>query len=47
MQKAVGLNPVLVIVAILIGGSLLGIPGALLSIPFVSALIIIIRTLNN
>ncbi len=47
MQKAVGLNPVLVIIAILIGGSLLGVPGALLSIPFVSALIIVIKAFDN
>jgi predicted PurR-regulated permease PerM len=46
MEKAVGLNPVVILVAILIGGNLLGFLGALLSIPFVSALIIIIRALK-
>jgi predicted PurR-regulated permease PerM len=43
MQKAVGLNPVVILVSILIGGQLFGIVGALLSIPFVSAAIIILR----
>lgn len=43
MQKAVGLNPVIIIIAILIGGNLMGVAGALLSIPFISAAIIIIR----
>lgn len=43
MQKAVGLNPVVILIAILIGAELLGVVGALLSIPFVSAAIIIYR----
>lgn len=43
MQKAVGLNPVVILISILIGGSLMGIIGALLSIPLVSAAIIIYR----
>ncbi|OGH47175.1 MAG: hypothetical protein A3A51_02185 [Candidatus Levybacteria bacterium RIFCSPLOWO2_01_FULL_39_10] len=43
MQKAVGLNPVVILVAILIGANLMGIIGALLSIPLVSAAIIIFR----
>ena len=46
MQKAVGLNPIVILVAILIGGQLFGIIGALLSIPFVSATIIIFRALK-
>ncbi len=46
MEKAVGLNPVVIIIAILIGGNLLGVIGALLSIPFVSAAIIIFRALK-
>ena len=46
MEKAVGLNPVVIIVAILIGANLLGVMGALLSIPFVSAAIIIFRALK-
>lgn len=46
MEKAVGLNPVVIIIAILIGANLLGVMGALLSIPFVSAAIIIFRALK-
>ncbi len=46
MQKAVGLNPVIIIIAILVGGNLMGVAGALLSIPFVSAAIIIFRALR-
>lgn len=46
MEKAVGLNPVVIIVAILVGGNLMGFVGALLSIPFISAGIIILRTLK-
>lgn len=46
MEKAVGLNPVVIIIAILVGGNLLGVIGALLSIPFVSAAIIIFRALK-
>lgn len=44
MQKAVGLNPIVILIAILIGAELLGVVGALLSIPFVSAAIIIYRS---
>jgi predicted PurR-regulated permease PerM len=33
MQRQVGLPPVLVLVAILLGGSLLGVPGAILAVP--------------
>ncbi len=47
MQKAVGLNPVIIIIGILIGGHLLGVLGALLSIPFISAALIIIRALRD
>lgn len=43
MQRAVGLNPIVIILAITIGANLLGVLGALLSIPFVSMLIIIIK----
>ena len=42
MEKSVGLNPVVVLLAILVGGTLMGIIGALLAIPFLSALIIIL-----
>jgi predicted PurR-regulated permease PerM len=47
MQAAVGLNPVVIIIAILIGGNLLGVWGALLSIPFLTVLTIIFRALSE
>jgi len=44
MQKAVGLNPVIVIVAVTIGAKLMGVVGALLAVPFISFLVIMIRS---
>jgi predicted PurR-regulated permease PerM len=38
MQRQVGVSPVAVIVALLIGGSLLGIAGALMAVPTVAIL---------
>jgi predicted PurR-regulated permease PerM len=43
MQKATGLNPVIVIVAILVGGRLGGIVGALLAVPVAAMLSILIN----
>lgn len=47
MQRAVGLNPVLVILGITTGGSMMGIAGALLSIPFISFLIVLFHSLST
>ncbi|MEK7570638.1 MAG: AI-2E family transporter [Patescibacteria group bacterium] len=47
MQKAVGLNPVIVILAVLIGSTLMGIAGALLAIPFVSFIIVIFKSIEE
>lgn len=47
MQKAVGLNPILVILAVTIGAKLMGVAGALLSIPFVSFLIVLFNSMQN
>lgn len=47
MQQAVGLTPLTVIVSIMIGGSLLGITGALLAIPFASALTVIVSHIRR
>lgn len=47
MQKAVGLNPVVVILGVMIGGNLMGISGALLAIPFMSFLIVLFNSLNS
>lgn len=46
MQKAVGLNPIIIIIAIIIGGKLLGPTGALLAIPFVSFLVVVFKNLK-
>ena len=50
MQKAVDLNPLVTMIAILIGGKLLGIVGALLAVPVTLVVLIIVRhllKLNN
>lgn len=47
MQKAVGLNPVVVILSIMIGTKLMGIAGALLAIPFVSLMIVIFNSVEK
>ena len=47
MQRAVGLNPVVVIVGVIAGERLLGIPGALLSVPFISLLFIIAKNIDS
>lgn len=47
MQKAVGLNPVIVILSIMIGANLMGVAGALLAIPFVSFIIVLISSFEN
>ncbi len=43
MQKAVGLSPVIVIVALLIGGKLLGVIGALLAIPIAAIVAVLVK----
>lgn len=47
MQKAVGLNPVIVILGVMIGANLMGVAGALLSIPFISFIIVLFQSVNN
>ncbi len=47
MQRAVGLNPVIVIIGVIVGDRLLGIPGALLSVPFISLLFLIYKNLDE
>jgi predicted PurR-regulated permease PerM len=46
MQAAVGLNPVVIIVAVAIGAQTLGVVGALLAVPFLSAIIIFFKELQ-
>jgi len=47
MQRAVGLNPIAVILAVTIGTNLMGIVGALLSIPFISFIIVIYKSVEE
>lgn len=47
MQKAVGLNPIIVIIGIMIGSRLMGVLGALLSVPFMAMLIIIFHSFRQ
>lgn len=47
MQRAVGLNPVVVIIAVMIGANLMGVFGALLSIPFVSFIMVLFNSINR
>lgn len=46
MQKAVGLNPIVIILAVITGTRLIGIIGALLAIPFLAMMIIIFKSLK-
>ena len=43
MQKRVGVSPVTVLVALLVGGSLLGVVGAILAIPTAAVIQILVR----
>lgn len=47
MQRAVGLNPVVVIIGVIVGGRLLGIPGALLSVPFISLIVLLAKNFDE
>lgn len=47
MQRAVGLNPIVVIVGVIVGERLLGIPGALLSVPFISLIVLISKNIDS
>lgn len=47
MEKAVGLNPVVVILGVMIGANLMGIPGALLAIPLISFIIVIFKSIGQ
>lgn len=47
MEKAVGLNPIVIIIGVLIGGKFLGILGALLSVPFIAMILIIVKSLKT
>jgi len=47
MARAVGLNPVIVIIGVIVGNNLLGIAGALLSVPFISLIFLISKNLDE
>ena len=47
MGKTVGLNPVVVIIALLVGGNLAGIAGMILSIPVATVIVEIIDDMAN
>jgi predicted PurR-regulated permease PerM len=47
MQKAVGLNPVIVIIGVMVGANLMGVTGALLSIPFISFLVVLFSSIQK
>jgi predicted PurR-regulated permease PerM len=43
MQRFVGLNPLLVIIAVLVGGKLAGVAGLVLAVPLLTIVIILIK----
>ncbi|HVZ12822.1 MAG TPA: AI-2E family transporter [Patescibacteria group bacterium] len=45
MQRAVGLNPIVIILGIIAGGKLLGPVGALLAVPFISLIVVVNKNL--
>ncbi len=47
MEQAVGLNPIVIIIAVSTGSTLMGITGALLSIPFISFLVVLFNSIRN
>lgn len=46
MQRAVGLNPIVVIIGVTIGANLMGMVGALIAIPFISFIIVIYKSIE-
>lgn len=44
MEKAVGLNPIVIIIGVLIGSKFLGVLGALLAVPFIAMILIITKS---
>ena len=47
MEKAVGLNPIVIIIGVLIGSKFLGILGALLAVPFIAMVLIIVKSFKT
>lgn len=47
MEKAVGLNPVVIILGVMVGTSLMGIAGALLAIPLISFILVVVKSFEQ
>lgn len=47
MEKAVGLNPIVIIIGVILGSEMMGILGALLSVPFLSMIVILMHSLKK
>lgn len=47
MEKAVGLNPIVIILGVIIGSKLMGIAGALLAVPFISLVVVVINSIRE
>jgi len=47
MEKAVGLNPIIIIIGVMVGAKVMGVLGALLSIPFITTLLVLFRNLKT
>lgn len=47
MEKAVGLNPIIIIIGVLIGSKFMGILGALLAVPFIAMTFIIVKSFKS
>lgn len=47
MQKAVGLDPLVIIIGVIVGSKLMGVGGALLSIPFMALIVVIYKNLER
>lgn len=47
MEKAVGLNPVVIILGVMIGANLMGVAGALLAIPLISFILVVFKSIGQ
>lgn len=47
MEKAVGLNPIIIIVGVMTGAKIMGVLGALLSVPFITMLVVLLKNLKS
>lgn len=47
MEKAVGLNPIIIIIGVMVGAKIMGILGALLSVPFITLLLVLFKNLKT